>query len=131
MSETEIRSLLQEFASAERAGDFFLDHGTDDFIFIRPSGNPLDAEGFSAMFQSGDLTLHDSELIALERLNCHGNVAIAVFTMRGNFTYRGQDNSDTYAATAVLRKHRGWWKFALLQRSAGSTDPSGWRALSG
>ena len=66
MSETEIRSLLQEFASAERTSDFFLYHGTDDFIFIRPSGDPLDAEGFSAMFQSGDLTLHDSELIALE-----------------------------------------------------------------
>lgn len=131
LSETEIRSLLQEFASADRTSDFFLDHGTDDFIFIRPSGNPLDAEGFSAMFQSSDLTLHDSELITLERLNFQGNVAIAVFTMRGNFTYRGQDNSDTYAATAVLRSIEGEWRFALLQRSAGSADPSGWRALSG
>ena len=60
----------------------FFNYGTDDFIFIRSSGNPLDAEGFSAMFQSSDLTLHDSELIALERLNFHGNVAILVFTMR-------------------------------------------------
>ncbi|HBX26615.1 MAG TPA: elongation factor Tu [Gammaproteobacteria bacterium] len=130
MSETEIRSLLQEFASAKRTGDFFLDHGTDDFIFVRPSGNPLDAEGFSAMFQSGDLTVHDSELIALERLNFHANIAIAVFTMRGNFTYRGQHNSDTYVATAVLRNLEGEWRFALFQRSAGSTDLSIWKALS-
>ena len=129
MSETEIRSLLQEFASATRTGDFFLDHGTDDFIFIRPSGNPLDAEGFSAMFQSGDLTVHDSELIALERLNFHANIAIAVFTMRGNFTYRGQHNSDTYVATAVLRNIEGEWRFALFQRSAGSTDLSIWKTL--
>jgi hypothetical protein len=83
------------------------------------------------MFQSGDLTLHDSELIALERLNFHGNVAIAVFTMRGNFTYRGHDNSDTYEATALLRSIEGEWRFALLQRSAGSTALSGWDALSG
>lgn len=130
MSETEIRSLLQEFASAKRTGDFFLDHGTDDFIFVRPSGNPLDAEGFSAMFQSGDLTVHDSELIALERLNFHANIAIAVFTMRGNFTYQGQHNSDTYVATAVLRNLEGEWRFALFQRSAGSTDLSIWKALS-
>tara|TARA_B100000900_G_scaffold385526_1_gene375244 strand:+ start:253 stop:648 length:396 start_codon:yes stop_codon:yes gene_type:complete len=130
MSETEIRSLLQEFASAKRTGDFFLDHGTDDFIFVRPSGNPLDAQGFSAMFQSGDLTVHDSELIALERLNFHANIAIAVFTMRGNFTYRGQHNSDTYVATAVLRNLEGEWRFALFQRSAGSTDLSTWEALS-
>ena len=129
MSETEIRSLLQEFASATRTGDFFLDHGTDDFIFIRPSGNPLDAEGFSAMFQSGDLTVHDSELIALERLNFHANIAITVFTMRGNFTYRGQHNSDTYVATAVLRNIEGEWRFALFQRSAGSTDLSIWKTL--
>mgnify|MGYP001361649373 FL=1 len=129
MSETEIRSLLQEFASATRTGDFFLDHGTDDFVFIRPSGNPLDAEGFSAMFQSGDLTVHDSELIALERLNFHANIAITVFTMRGNFTYRGQHNSDTYVATAVLRNIEGEWRFALFQRSAGSTDLSIWKTL--
>ncbi len=130
MSETEIRSLLQTFASTERTDDFFSDHGTEDFIFIRPSGNPLDAEGFSAMFQSGDLTIHDSELIALERLNFHGNIAIAVFTMRGSFTFQGQDNSDTYVATAVLRNIEGEWRFALLQRSSGSTDLSSWRTLS-
>ena len=130
MSETEIRSLLQEFASAKRTGDFFLDHGTADFVFIRPSGNPLDAEGFSAMFQSGDLTVHDSELIALERLNFHANIAITVFTMRGNFTYRGQHNSDTYVATAVLRNIECDWRFALFQRSARSTDLSIWKALS-
>ena len=98
---------------------------------MRPNGNPLDAEGFSAVFQSGDLTLHDSELITLERLNFHGNVAIAVFSMIDNFAYRRQDNSNTCAATAVLWSIEGQWRFALLQRLAGSANQSGSHALSG
>mgnify|MGYP003344185676 FL=1 len=130
MSETDIRALLNEFASIERTGDFFLEHGTEDFLFIRPSGNPLDAEGFSEMFKNGDITIHTAEFVALERLNFHGNVAIAVFTMKGNFTFQGQANADTYVATALLRNVDGEWKFALFQRSSGSTDLSAWQALS-
>ena len=26
--------------------DFFVNNETQDFLFIRPSGNPIDAEGF-------------------------------------------------------------------------------------
>lgn len=130
LGETDIRALLNEFASTERTDDFFLEHGTQDFLFIRPSGNPLDAEEFSDMFKSGDITIHDAEFVALERLNFHGNVAIAVFIMKGSFTYQGRANSDTYAATALLRNVDGEWKFALFQRSSGATDLSSWQAFS-
>ena len=45
-SKEEILSILEAFASTERMGSFFLDNATADFLFIRPSGNPLDAKGF-------------------------------------------------------------------------------------
>ena len=46
----EIQSILEAFASTERVGSFFLDNATPDFLFIRPSGNPIDAKGFQEMW---------------------------------------------------------------------------------
>ena len=82
------------------------------------------------MFCSGDLALRDSELITLERLNFNRIVAIAILIMRGNFAYRGQDNSDTSITKAIPRNIEGGWKSALLQGSTGSEDISGRCVLS-
>ena len=30
----------------KKMASFFLDNATPDFLFIRPSGNPIDAKGF-------------------------------------------------------------------------------------
>ena len=52
--DTEIRSPLKEFASAEQSDDFSLDHGADDFTVSKTEPKTLDAGGFSVMFCSGD-----------------------------------------------------------------------------
>ena len=44
-SKEEILSILEAFASTERMGSFFINNGTPDFLFIRPSGKPIDAKG--------------------------------------------------------------------------------------
>ena len=41
-----IISLLDELASPEKMGSFFINNSTPDFSFIRPSGNPISANGF-------------------------------------------------------------------------------------
>ena len=41
-----IISLLNEFANPKKMASFIVNNATPDFIFIRPSRNPLDAEGF-------------------------------------------------------------------------------------
>ena len=41
-----IISLLKEFADPQKMASFFVDNATPDFLFIRPSGNPIDAKGF-------------------------------------------------------------------------------------
>ena len=53
----EIISILEAFASTEKMGSFFVDNSTSDFLFIRASGNPIDAKGFQEMCSSGDLEL--------------------------------------------------------------------------
>ena len=40
-----IIELLEGF-SANDYGEFLLENSTKDFLFIRPSGNPIDASGF-------------------------------------------------------------------------------------
>ena len=41
-----IISLLDEFANPKKMASFFVDKSTPNFLFIRPSGNPIDAKGF-------------------------------------------------------------------------------------
>ena len=40
-----IISLLNEFANPKKMTLFFVNNATPDFLFIRPSSNPIDAEG--------------------------------------------------------------------------------------
>ena len=39
----------------------FVDNVTPDFLFIRPSGNPVDAKGFEKMI-SGDIVQEKAEI---------------------------------------------------------------------
>ena len=42
--EETIISLLNKFANPKKMTSFFVNNATPDFLFIRPSGNPIDAE---------------------------------------------------------------------------------------
>ena len=44
-----IIALLNKFANPEKMASFFVENATQDFLFIRPSGNPIDAKGFQQM----------------------------------------------------------------------------------
>ena len=56
-----ILSLLNEFANPEKMASFFIHNATSDFLFIRPSGNPINAEGFEKMI-SGDVVQEKAEI---------------------------------------------------------------------
>ena len=47
--------LLNELATPQKMGSFFVKNATSDFLFIRPSGNPITAKGFEEMMNSGDV----------------------------------------------------------------------------
>ena len=44
-----IESMLYELATPEKMGSFFVNNATSDFLFIRPSGNPISAKGSANM----------------------------------------------------------------------------------
>ena len=121
-----ILSLLNEFADPEKMASFFVDYGTSDFLFIRPSGNPIDAEGFKLMI-SDDVVQEKAEVIKIHRLEfLSENIVMCIFTLASKFTYKGKPNDDLPTITSIFKKVDNFWKIHWMQRSAGNSDLSLW-----
>ena len=89
-----ILSLLNEFANPEKMASFFVNNATSDFLFIRPSGNPIDAKGFAQMI-NGDIVQEKAEITKLHRFEfLSENIAMCIFTLGSKFTYKGIPNDD-------------------------------------
>ena len=105
-----------------------LDSATKDFLFIRPSGNPIDALGFIKMKTSGELSCDGytdiKKICKLEFLS--NDVAMCVFTLRTSFVYKDIQNSDLATVTAILKKINNQWKLSWIHRSSGDSDLSLW-----
>ena len=122
----EITTLLEKYTSENERGTFFLTHATDDFKFIRPSGNPIDSRGYANMFESGDIEVIASTLTKVHKLDIYSEIAFAVFTQTSSFAYKGKTNEDVFTVSVLLKKVTGNWKFAWMQRSTGEADISTW-----
>ena len=128
MTEKEkITSLLYELATPQKMGSFFVNNATSDFLFIRPSGNPISAKGFEKMMNSGDVVQEKAEITKIHRFEFLGNdVAMCVFTLGAKFTYKGTLNDDLPTVTSIFKKVGDTWKIHWLQRSSGESDLSLW-----
>ena len=126
-NEHEIIQLLENFTAGD-FGEFLLDNATKDFLFIRPSGNPIDALGFIEMRTSGDLSCDGySDVKKIRKLEfLSDDVAICVFTLRSSFVYKDIQNSDLATVTAILKKINNQWKLSWMQRSSGDSDLALW-----
>ena len=72
----------------EKNGFFFINSATLDFLFIRPSGNPLSAKGFEEMMNSGDVIQEKAEITKIHRFEfLSDNVAMCIFTLGSKFSY--------------------------------------------
>ena len=121
-----IISLLNEFANPEKMASFFINHATSNFLFIRPSGNPLNAEGFEKMI-SGDVVQEKAEITKIHRLEfLSDNVSLCIFTLGSKFTYKGTPNDDLPTVTSIFKKVDNVWKIHWMQRSTGNSDLSLW-----
>ena len=128
MSDKEqILLMLREFASKDRMDSFLINNTTPDFLFIRPSGNPINAKGFADMWSSGDLVLEAAEITKIHKFDFYNeDVAMCVFTLRSKFTYKGTHNDDLPTVTSILKKVDNIWKISWMQRSSGQSDLSLW-----
>ncbi len=61
-----IISLLDDFANPKKMASFFVENATPDFLFIRPSGNPIDAKGFEQMI-TDDIVQEKAEITKIHR----------------------------------------------------------------
>ena len=57
-----IENLINGYATSEDSS-YLIPHATEDFLAVRPSGNPISAQGLVGMFDSKDLIAESSELI--------------------------------------------------------------------
>ena len=123
----QIISLLNELASPQMMGSFFVNNATSEFLFIRPSGNPLSAKGFEKMMTSGDVVQDKAEITKIHRFEfLSSNVAMCIFTLGAKFTYKGTPNDDLPTVTSIFKKVGDVWKIHWLQRSSGDSDLSLW-----
>ena len=95
-----IISLLNEFANPKKMASFFVDNATPDFLFIRPSGNPIGAEGFEQMI-SGDIIVQEkAEITKIHRFEfLSESIVLYIFTLGSKFTYKGIPNDDLPTVT--------------------------------
>ena len=125
--EENIIQLLGNF-TANDYGEFLLNNATEDFLFIRPSGNPIDASGFIEMRTSGDLSSDGytdiKKIHKLEFLSDY--IAMCVFTLRSSFIYKDIQNSDLATVTTIIKKINNQWKLSWMHRSSGDSDLSLW-----
>ena len=126
-NEEQIIQLLENFTAGDY-GEFLLDNATKDFLFIRPSGNPIDALGFIKMRTSGDLSCDGyTDIKKIRKLEFFSDdVAMCVFTLRSSFVYKDIQNSDLATVTAILKKINNQWKLSWMQRSSGDSDLALW-----
>ena len=124
--EEKIIHLIDNFA-ANDYGDFFLNNATKDFLFIRPSGNPIDASGFIKMRTSGDVSDGYCDVERIRKLEfLSDKVAMCIFTLRSSFVYKDIQNNDLATVTSILKKINNKWNFSWMHRSAGDSDLSTW-----
>ena len=122
-----IISLLNELATPEEMGSFFVKNATSDFLLIRPSGNPLDAAGFKQMMTSGDVIQEKAEITKIHRFEfLSANIVMCIFTLGSKFSYKGKPNDDLPTVTSIFKKVDNIWKIHWMQRSTGDSDLSLW-----
>ena len=121
-----IEDLINGYATSEDSS-FLLPNVTDDFLAVRPSGNPISAKGLVGLFDSKDLVKESSELIKIHKIEICGDLAYAVFTLNEVFSYKGNKNKDLSTYTCIFTNANGTWKYSWMQRSQGTTDMATWK----
>jgi hypothetical protein len=122
----QLEALIQGFTDRAQNKTFLPANTTNDFLAIRPSGNPITAEGLAGMYDSADLVIELSELVKIHRLEANSDWGFAAFTLKEAFSYKGERNNDLSSYSLIFKRIDGIWKISWMQRSQGTTDLSTW-----
>ncbi len=122
----QIEALIKGFANRAENKSFLTSNVTEDFLAIRPSGNPITAEGLVGMYSNADLVVELSELVKIHRLEVNSDWGFSALTLKEAFNYKGEQNDDLSSYSMIFKKVDGNWKISWMQRSSGNTDLSTW-----
>ena len=122
----QLEALIQSFVDRSQNKTFLPANTTNDFLAIRPSGNPITAKGLAGMYDSDDLVIELSELVKIHRLEANSDWGFTAFTLKEAFSYKGDLNNDLSTYSLIFKKIDGIWKISWMQRSQGTTDLSTW-----
>ena len=122
----QLETLIKGFADRAQNKTFLPANTTNDFLAIRPSGNPITAKGLVGMYESDDLVIELSELVKIHRLEANSDWGFTAFTLKEAFSYKGDLNIDLSTYSLIFKIIDGIWKIAWMQRSQGTTDISTW-----
>ena len=120
-----IQDLINGYANSKDSS-FLIPNVTEDFLAVRPSGNPISAKNLVGMFDSKDLEAESSELIRIHKIEIFSEIAYAVFTLNEIFSFKGNQNKDLSTYTCIFKNENGLWKYSWMQRSQGTTDMKTW-----
>ena len=120
-----IEDLIDGYANSKDSS-FLIPNVTEDFLAVRPSGNPISAKNLVGMFDSKDLEAESSELIRIHKIEIFSEIAYAVFTLNEIFSFKGNQNKDLSTYTCIFKNENGLWKYSWMQRSQGTTDMKTW-----
>jgi hypothetical protein len=92
-----------------------------DVIIIRPSGNPIKADGFKKVIENEEVQVESLEIVSFDsfREMAGGEAAVLTLTRHDKFTYKETSNNDTCKFTYVLENINGSWKLAHVHRATG------------
>ena len=120
-----IEDLINGYANSKDSS-FLIPNVTEDFLAVRPSGNPISAKELVGMFDNKDLVAESSELVKKHKIEISGEIAYAVFTLNEIFSFKGNPNKDLATYTCIFKNENGLWKYSWMQRSQGTTDIKTW-----
>ena len=110
----------------QKMDSFFIKNTTPEFLFIRPSGNPIDSKGFGQMITS-DIVQEMVKINKIDRFEFYSeNIVMCIFTLSSKFSYKGTPNDDLPTVTSIFKKVNNVWEIHWMQRSTGNSDLSLW-----
>lgn len=125
LNSKEIEALIIGYTNS-KDNSFLIPNTTNDFLGVRPSGNPITAEGLVEMNKSADLIVESSKLKKIHKIEANEDWGFAAFTLNEVFSFKGNLNNDLSTYSMIFKKIEGTWKIAWMQRSTGSTDLATW-----
>ena len=115
---SEDKKIIESICHDMASGNWNKYWGENAFI-IRPSGNPLTEEQDKQMRSSNDIVIEKEEMVAINSLDIHGDVATVCFTVHQVINYKGTENDDNSVVLVVLKKENDTWKMVTGSRSQG------------